>query len=97
MSIVKTHCRIILNVFSHVLLFEFVFSLQVFRCIKSWGATGVLLEWEDTFPYILNLKDIGSQNGDSGSAGDGLYSIEEVQEIFRLAKENCLEAVSLKQ
>ncbi|CAH2037124.1 unnamed protein product, partial [Iphiclides podalirius] len=70
---------------------------KVFHCIKSWGATGVLLEWEDTFPYKLNLIEIGSQNGDSGSGGDGLYKAEDVQAIFRLAKDNCLEAIQLIQ
>ncbi|CAG4937469.1 unnamed protein product [Parnassius apollo] len=69
----------------------------VFNCIKSWGATGVLLEWEDTFPYTSNLIEIGSQCGVSGSGGDGVYSTEDVQTIFKLAKDNCLEVIQLIQ
>ncbi|XP_013146743.1 PREDICTED: hexosaminidase D-like isoform X2 [Papilio polytes] len=69
----------------------------VFKNIKTWGATGVLLEWEDTFPYASNLKDIGSQRSSVGAGGDGLYSIDDVQTIFRLAKENSLEVIQLIQ
>ncbi|XP_045535673.1 hexosaminidase D-like [Papilio machaon] len=70
---------------------------SVFKSIKSWGATGILLEWEDTFPYDSNLKDIGSQRSSSGCGGDGLYSVDDVQTIFRLAKENSLEVIQLIQ
>lgn len=55
----------------------------------------MLLEWEDTFPYTSNLKDVGSQRSSVGAGGDGLYSIDDVQTIFRLAKENGMEVVSI--
>ncbi|XP_068631894.1 hexosaminidase D-like [Battus philenor] len=70
---------------------------SVFKNIKSWGATAVLLEWEDTFPYTSTLKDIGSQSGNNGSGGDGLYSTKDVQRIFKLANENNLEVIQLIQ
>ncbi|RVE42715.1 hypothetical protein evm_012627 [Chilo suppressalis] len=67
---------------------------KVLLCIKSWGATGVLLEWEDTFPYTWELVDIGSQGG---SGGDGVYLQDEVKHIFQFAKDNGLLAIQLIQ
>lgn len=63
-------------------------------CIKHWGATGILIEWEDTFPYIDELADVGSQQSTNGSGGDGLYSRQEVQHMFNFAKDLGLEVVS---
>ncbi|KAL0841578.1 hypothetical protein ABMA28_015237 [Loxostege sticticalis] len=67
---------------------------KVLLCIKSWGATGVLLEWEDTFPYTTELVDIGSQGG---SGGDGVYLQDEVSHIFHFAKQHGLKAIQLIQ
>ncbi|XP_026729051.1 hexosaminidase D-like [Trichoplusia ni] len=67
---------------------------KVLLAAKSWGATGVLLEWEDTFPYSSNLAAIGSL---SNSGGDGLYSMAEVQHILQFAKTHQLEAIQLIQ
>ncbi|KAG6458209.1 hypothetical protein O3G_MSEX010737 [Manduca sexta] len=61
---------------------------------KSWGATGILLEWEDTFPYTAALVDIGSQGG---CGGDGMYTVEEVKYILWLTKVNGLEPIQLVQ
>lgn len=58
---------------------------------QSWGATGFLLEWEDTFPYSSDIAELGSQ---MNSGGDGMYSMEEVKYIFNFAKKNGLVAVS---
>ncbi|CAB3251892.1 unnamed protein product [Arctia plantaginis] len=67
---------------------------KVLLTAQSWGATGFLFEWEDTFPYSGELADIGSQK-DSG--GDGMYSMEEVQHIFQFARDNGLVAIQLVQ
>ncbi|CAH0579498.1 unnamed protein product [Chrysodeixis includens] len=67
---------------------------KILLAAKSWGATGVLLEWEDTFPYSSHLMDIGSL---SNIGGDNLYSLVEVQHILQFAKMNGLEAIQLIQ
>ncbi|XP_072931668.1 hexosaminidase D-like isoform X2 [Epargyreus clarus] len=68
--------------------------LQVLHSIKAWGATGILLEWEDTFPYSANLAHLGSMNN---TGGDGLYSLAEVQRIFDICKALGLEVIQLVQ
>ncbi|XP_045771790.1 hexosaminidase D-like [Maniola jurtina] len=70
------------------------FLEQVLKYIKKCGATGILIEWEDSFPYRGEIVDIGS-NADA--SGDGMYSIEEVMYIFQCAKENQLEVIQLVQ
>lgn len=67
---------------------------EVLLAAKSWGATGFLLEWEDTFPYVGSIADIGSLKN---SGGDGMYTMEEVQHIFQFARNNGLEAIQLIQ
>ncbi|XP_071576673.1 hexosaminidase D-like [Temnothorax nylanderi] len=42
---------------------------KLFPLLRTWGATGLLLEWEDTFPYNRELSPIGS-NGPSSLARD---------------------------
>ncbi|XP_065339570.1 hexosaminidase D-like isoform X2 [Cloeon dipterum] len=62
--------------------------------LKEWGATGLLIEWEDTFPYDgEHLRVVGSFGPDS----PGLYSKEEVTEILGLAEEHRLEVIPLVQ
>ncbi|KAJ0177451.1 hypothetical protein K1T71_007460 [Dendrolimus kikuchii] len=65
---------------------------KVILSAKSWGATGILLEWEDTFPYTGTLSDIGSINGK-----EGMYTETEVRYIMDIAKKNELEAIQLIQ
>ncbi|XP_075973915.1 hexosaminidase D-like isoform X2 [Anticarsia gemmatalis] len=67
---------------------------QVLLKAKSWGATGFLIEWEDTFPYYAQLSELGS-NQDAN--GEGMYSMPEVLQIFQFARENGLEAIQLVQ
>ncbi|XP_032521320.2 hexosaminidase D-like isoform X1 [Danaus plexippus] len=67
---------------------------KIFKIIKKWGATGVLLEWEDTFPYSGELVDIGSV---LGCGGDGMYSMDEVRQILQLARNCGLEVIQLIQ
>ncbi|KAL1117110.1 hypothetical protein AAG570_004438, partial [Ranatra chinensis] len=63
----------------------------LFPVLSSWGATGLLIEWEDTFPYVDDLAAIGS-------LGNGLtYTQEEVDRIYSLAEQNNLTAVPLVQ
>ncbi|XP_053607103.1 hexosaminidase D-like isoform X2 [Plodia interpunctella] len=61
---------------------------------KAWGATGVLFEWEDTFPYTDELVTLGSI---TGCGGDGMYTMDEVQHMMQFCKENGLEVVQLVQ
>jgi hexosaminidase len=61
---------------------------------KEWGATGLLIEWEDTFPFDgEHLEAVGSYGSDS----PGLYSKEQVTEIIGLAEENRLVVIPLVQ
>lgn len=58
---------------------------------KEWGGTGLLLEWEDTFPYENELTDIGSLSTQAA------YSANEVHEILSTAKECNLMIIPLVQ
>jgi len=35
---------------------------QLFPMLRKWGATGVLIEYEDMFPYSGELHDIAAPN-----------------------------------
>ncbi|XP_077980526.1 hexosaminidase D-like [Glandiceps talaboti] len=61
---------------------------QVFPLFRQWGANGLLVEYEDMFPYVGNLDVISS--ADAYSASDIFY-------IQQLAKENGLEYIPLIQ
>ncbi|CAG4975680.1 unnamed protein product [Colias eurytheme] len=67
---------------------------KVFNHIKSWGGTGILIEWEDTFPYTKDLVDFGSVRG---CGGDDMYTQQDVQNILMCAKANGLEVIQLIQ
>ncbi|XP_045485031.1 hexosaminidase D isoform X2 [Pieris rapae] len=67
---------------------------KLFHSIKEWGGTGLLIEWEDTFPFTADLECVGSLNN---SGGDGMYSHEEVKDIMLCAKANGLEVIQLIQ
>lgn len=62
----------------------------MFQVIKSWGVTGVLLEWEDTFPYTGELEEIGSVKN---AGGDNLYSLAEVTHLLACIKQLGMEPV----
>lgn len=64
------------------------FIKKIFKLSKSIGATGVLLEWEDTFPWSGALASIAATNA---------YTKEEVNELLLSAKENGLEVIPLIQ
>lgn len=38
------------------------FCLQILPLLKSWGATGLLVEYEDSFPYSEELGIIHTQD-----------------------------------
>ncbi|KAJ1526955.1 hypothetical protein ONE63_008502 [Megalurothrips usitatus] len=59
---------------------------------KEWGATGLLVEWEDTFPYHGNLAIVGSRK----EAGRP-YSEDEIKRILFIAKECGLNTIPLVQ
>ncbi|XP_076853382.1 hexosaminidase D-like isoform X4 [Brachyhypopomus gauderio] len=61
---------------------------QIFPLFSSLGASGILLEYEDMFPYERELQVIKSPFA---------YSIEEIEEIKSLAKLNKLELIPLVQ
>ncbi|XP_046406776.1 hexosaminidase D-like [Ischnura elegans] len=66
---------------------------KLFPMLKKMGATGLLVEWEDTFPYGDEVADIGS----SGPANHDLYSKEDARLLLELAKQNDLVVIPLVQ
>ena len=56
--------------------------------IKKHGATGILLEYEDTFPFTGKLAEAKNGHG---------YTLEDVNMIKRLAKDNGLSIMPLVQ
>ena len=36
--------------------------LQIFPLMRKWGATGLLIEYEDMFPYWGPLSEISSEH-----------------------------------
>lgn len=67
---------------------------QLFPLLRSWGATGLLIEWEDTFPYNREIVQIGS-NG-PGSLANG-YTTQEARQILQIAGDSGLAVIPLVQ
>lgn len=61
---------------------------KFFSLLKEFGATGILLEYEDVFPYEGGLAE--AKHGHA-------YSIEDVKKIKNLAKQNGLKIIPLVQ
>ena len=61
---------------------------QVFPLLSKLGATGLLIEYEDMFPYSGALKGLAAGNA---------YDAAAVAKINRLAKESKLEIIPLIQ
>ncbi|KAM3716901.1 Hexosaminidase [Dirofilaria immitis] len=59
---------------------------EVLRLMKRNGATGILLEWEDTFPFNGSLAD--NRNSDA-------YTVEEVRDLLKTAKSLNLDVIPL--
>lgn len=64
--------------------------------IKDIGATGILLEWEDTFPYSKELIQIGGLSN-SAQASGAPYNIEEAKQILNIAEDCGLSIIPLVQ
>ncbi|KAM3921928.1 hexosaminidase D [Leptodactylus fuscus] len=61
---------------------------EVFPLFSALGATGILIEYEDTFPYCEELQPLRAAHA---------YSPQEIREILRLAQINHLEVIPLIQ
>ncbi|XP_067944529.1 hexosaminidase D-like [Watersipora subatra] len=61
---------------------------KLFPLLKSLGATGILIEWEDMFPYEGELEEISAKD---------CYSKADVQSMLSLAKDNHLSIIPLLQ
>lgn len=59
--------------------------LQFFPFIKEIGATGVLVEWEDTFPYTKELIQLGGLSNSAQVCG-APYSIQEAKQILEIGE-----------
>uniref|UniRef100_A0AC34FKX6 Beta-N-acetylhexosaminidase n=1 Tax=Panagrolaimus sp. ES5 TaxID=591445 RepID=A0AC34FKX6_9BILA len=68
--------------------FKPAFFPKLFHFFKKIGLTGILIEWEDMFPYTGKLAE--AINGDA-------YSISEIEGILKSAKENQLNIIPLVQ
>ena len=64
------------------------FLKRVFPFIRQLGATGVLLEWEDMFPFTGSLAPLAAGN---------CYSRRDVEEILGAARASELEIIPLVQ
>ncbi|KAJ1365905.1 hypothetical protein KIN20_026375 [Parelaphostrongylus tenuis] len=64
------------------------FFTEMFFYFNRIKATGVLIEWEDMFPYSGNL---------SAAVNGNAYSLEDVENILKEAKRHRLEVIPLVQ
>lgn len=59
-----------------------------FPLIKRLGATGLLIEYEDMFPYSGNLSELAAGHH---------YSVNDIQHMLKLASDNSLQVIPLVQ
>lgn len=64
------------------------FFKKVFPVLRSMGATGLLIEYEDMFPFDGMLKDIAAKNA---------YTPEQITVILQLAADSKLNVIPLIQ
>ncbi|XP_059468428.1 hexosaminidase D-like [Neocloeon triangulifer] len=64
------------------------FLRVLFPLIASAGANAILIEYEDMFPFVNNLRNVSARNA---------YTRSDVQEINRLAAKSQLEVIPLVQ
>ncbi|XP_012271746.1 hexosaminidase D [Orussus abietinus] len=67
---------------------------KLFPLLRSWGATGLLLEWEETFPYTRELTPIGSNGLQGQSSG---YTNQEARQLLQMAGDSGLAVIPLVQ
>ncbi|XP_055335984.1 uncharacterized protein LOC129586680 [Paramacrobiotus metropolitanus] len=68
--------------------FKLSYYKEVFPLIRKLGGTGLLMEYEDMFPYSGRFKVANAGNA---------YTISDIQQINRLAEENELYVIPLVQ
>lgn len=78
--------------FMFIRINQFILIFQLFPVLKEWGASGLLIEWEDTFPYSDFLSAVGSKN-----TATNAYSETEIEKIINLAADADLIVISLIQ
>lgn len=61
---------------------------RLFPLLKTLGATGILMEYEDMFPFTGNLIDIAAGNA---------YTKRDIEEILGAARDSKLEVIPLVQ
>ena len=64
------------------------FLLKFLQLIKNWGATGILIEYEDTFPFEGILKDVAAGNH---------YTKSDIYNLLIKCKELKLDVIPLVQ
>ncbi|KAB0793796.1 hypothetical protein PPYR_13416 [Photinus pyralis] len=69
---------------------------KFFPFVKELGATGLLIEWEDTFPFLQELIHIGGLSN-SAQTSCAPYTIEEAKQLLELAADCGLTVVPLIQ
>lgn len=67
---------------------KLLYLQKIFPLIKKFGGTGLLLEWEDMFPWSGNLSPMAAKNA---------YSKADIKEILKMAAINQLEVIPLIQ
>lgn len=67
---------------------KLLYLQKLFPLIKRFGGTGLLLEWEDMFPWSGNLSPLAAGNA---------YSKADIREILKMAAANELEVIPLIQ
>ncbi|XP_018563570.1 hexosaminidase D-like [Anoplophora glabripennis] len=75
---------------------KITFFEKFFPFIKDCGATGILLEWEDTFPFTKELIQIGGLSNSAQVSG-APYSLEEARQLLDLASDCDLTVIPLVQ
>lgn len=73
-----------------------IYFEKFFPFIRTKGATGILIEWEDTFPYSKELTPIGGLSNSAQATG-APYSIEDAKQILQIALDNNLSIIPLVQ
>ncbi|XP_026469138.1 hexosaminidase D-like [Ctenocephalides felis] len=69
---------------------------QLIPVLRNWGATGILLEWEDTFPYHGELIELGSLSASSQENGFP-YTEDNARNLISIIESNGLAVIPLIQ
>lgn len=69
-------------------LFKVDFLIKVLKLASGLGATGVLLEWEDMFPFTGSLMSVAAKNH---------YSADDVRRLLKECKTLGMDVIPLVQ